>query len=177
MDPLTLAISTILGKYAIDKGATLLKEAGQAAANAAGKLFEKVMQRLKADPAEAKNAEHFERNPEGYKIPISDAIDEKLKADPNLAAELRSLVEEFQRASGTTIINTGSGAVATHGGVAAGAGGVAVGGNVGGSLVTGNNNRIEDKRQTINRSGGVDISGTANITGDVTGRDDVKSDK
>ena len=30
MDPLTLAISTLLGKYAIDKGATLLKEAGQA---------------------------------------------------------------------------------------------------------------------------------------------------
>ncbi|HEY4722138.1 MAG TPA: hypothetical protein VII92_09845, partial [Anaerolineae bacterium] len=116
------------------------------------------------------------QNPEGYKASMADAIDEKLKADPNLAAELKSLVEEFQRASGMTIINTGSGAVATHGGVAAGAGGVAVGGSVGGSIITGNNNRVDDHRQTINRSGGVDINGTANITGDVAGRDDVKSD-
>lgn len=32
MDPLTVAIIDVLGKYAIDQGITLLKEAGQAAA-------------------------------------------------------------------------------------------------------------------------------------------------
>ena len=164
MDPLTLAISTILGKYAIDKGATLLKEAGQAAANAAGKLFDKVMQHLKADPAEAKNAERFEQNPEGYKAPMADAIDEKLKADPNLAAELKSLVEEFERARP--------------------AGGISIMGNTTGDIMIGSNVKLNDNSGVINiggtynttstqnRSGGTDINASnVDVDGDVTGRD------
>ena len=173
MDPLTSTVVTLLGKYAIDKGASLLKEAGQAAADAAGKLFQKVMDRLKADPAEAKNAERFEQNPEGYQAPVADAVDEKVKSDPDFAAQLQALLEEFdkaQKAAGVSIVNTGSGAVATQGGVAAGAGGVAVGGNVSGGIILGSDNTVTNQ----SRSGGVDITapgGSANIQGDVVGRD------
>jgi len=170
MDPLTTTDVTILGKYAIDKGATLLKEAGQAVADAAGKLFQKVIERLKADPAEAKNAERFEQNPEAFKPAIEAAVDETVKADPGFAAQLKALLDEFdaaQKAAGVMIVNTGSGAVASQGGVAAGAGGVAVGGNVSGGIILGSGN-------TVTRSGGVDINasgGTLNIEGDVVGRD------
>ena len=148
MDPLTTAVVTILGKYAIDKGASLLKEAGKGVADAAGRLFDKVMQRLKADPAEAKNAERFETNPQGYEQPVADAVEEKMKSDPSFAAELKALLDAFaaaQKTAGVTIVNTGSGAVATQGGAAAGAGGVAVGGNVSGGIVVGDHNVVVER--------------------------------
>ncbi|MFN8596419.1 MAG: hypothetical protein U0559_09585 [Anaerolineae bacterium] len=174
MDPLTTAVTTLLGKYAIDKGATLIKEAGQAAANVAAKLFEKVLTRLKADPAEAKNADRFEQNPTGYAAPIADAVDEKLKSDPNFAAEIRHLLEEFEGARiihGDVIDQSGSGAIATNGGVAAGAGGAAASG--GGIAIVDNRQTLE-RSTTINKSGGVDIDATnVDVDGDVTGRDKV----
>ena len=169
MDPLTTAVVTILGKYAVDKGASLLKEAGQAAADAAGKLFQKVMERLKADPAEARNAERFEKNPEAYQAPIADAVDEKVKSDADFAAQLKALLAEYEKAASVSITQTGSGAVATGGSVAAGAGGIAVGGNVSGGIIVGSGDTV-----TQTRTGGVDINapgGTVNIEGDVVGRD------
>jgi hypothetical protein len=141
MDPIVTAIGIILGKYAIDKGATLLKEGGEAVAKAAGNLFTKIITRLKADPAEVKNAERFEQNPEAFKPALEAAVADQMKADPNFAAELKALVESFDKAqqvAGVSIVNTGSGAVATNGGVAAGAGGIAVGGNVNGGINLGN---------------------------------------
>ena len=51
-----------------------------------------------------------------------------------IASELARLLEVAKRQSSETIINTGSGAVATSGGVAAGAGGVAVRGDVQGGI-------------------------------------------
>ena len=161
MDPLTTTITTILGKYAIDKGATLIKEAGQTAANVAAKLFEKVIHRLRADPTEAKNADRFEQNPDGYKAPIADAIDEQMKTDPNFAAEIKQLLEEFERmrisVSTTTV-------TASHGSVA-------VGGSVGESISVSN-----QETTTKNQSGGVAIEADAvNVSGDMVAGDKVKS--
>jgi hypothetical protein len=132
IDPLTMVVVDILGKYVIDKGATLLKEAGQSAVQAAAKLFEQVMNRLKADPAETKNAERFEQNPEVYQAPIADALAEKVKNDPDFAAQLAALLKEYERALSRdeSSIQVGSGAAAMQGGVAAGEGGVAIAGNV-----------------------------------------------
>ena len=177
MDPLAAAISTILGKYAIDKGATLLKEAGNAAADKAAELFQKVMDRLKADPSEAKNAQRFEENPEGYRTVIADAVKDKLATDPNFAAEVKALVEQFTQVAGpagASILNLGSGAIATQGGVAAGQGGAAAG--PGGIAVvgtlSGSANINNDQSQTNIRSGGTDIDADqVDVGGDVTGRD------
>jgi len=137
IDPLTILVVDVLGKYVVDKGATLLKEAGQAAAQAASQLCEFVLTRLKADPADARNAEHFKENPEGYQTPITDAIAEKTKSDPDFAAQLSALLEEYKKAtnsSAETNINAASGVVATQGGIAAGVGSVAVAGNVKGGI-------------------------------------------
>jgi len=135
-----MVVVDVLGKYAADKGATLLKEAGQATVHAAAQLFDRVMARLKADPADARNAEHFEQNPEGYQVPVADAIAEKLKTDADFATQLTALLKDYQHAISAvsaSSINMGSvdsGAVALQGGIAAGKGGAAVAGNVQGGI-------------------------------------------
>ena len=137
IDPLTMVVVDILGKYVVDKGATLLKEVGQSAAQAASLLFEKAMARLKADPAEVRNAERFEQNPEGYRTPVAEAIAEKVKNDSDFAAQLTALLEDYKKASNAvdaSSIKVGSGAVAMQGGVAAGEGGVAVSGEIQGGI-------------------------------------------
>jgi hypothetical protein len=163
MEPLTGIIMTVLGKYAIDKGVGLIKEAGKAAADVAGKLFAKVMEKLKADPGEARNAERYEKDPKTFEAPVAAAVDEKIKADPNFAQELQQLVEQFKQAGGASLIASNITATASGGGTAVG--NIQVGGNAG---------NISIGSTTTNRSGGVDISpsgGTVNITGDVVGRD------
>ena len=135
MDPLTMLVVDILGKYVVDKGATLVKEAGQSAAQAASQLFEKAMARLKADPAEARNAERFEQNPEGYRIPVAEAIAEKVKNDSDFAAQLTALLEDYKKAIITVdTSNVNTNVSATQGSAAAGKGGVAVVGNVQGGI-------------------------------------------
>ena len=140
IDPLTMLVVNVLGKYVVDKGATLLKEAGQAAAQAASQLCEYVLTRLKADPAEAKNTEHFEKNPEGYKTHVTDAIAANMKSDPDFATQLSDLLQQYQKAvsSNESAIKATSGVVATQGGIAAGVGGVAVAGNVAGGITISN---------------------------------------
>ena len=141
IDPLTMLVVDVLGKYVVDKGATLLKEAGQSAVQAAAQLFEQVMNRLKTDPAEAKNAERFEKNPKDYQAAVADALAEKMKNDPEFASRLAALLEDYQKAIyrvDTSSIKVGSGAIAMPGGIAAGEGGVAVAGNVQGGITLNN---------------------------------------
>jgi len=145
MDPLTSAVVAVIGKYAVDKGATLLKEAGQAAVEAAAKLFEKVIGRLRADPAEAKNAERFEKNPDEFKAPVAASVEEKMQAEPDFAAEIKKLFEEFQRAAGAagvSQVSTGSTATASQGSTAVGS--IQVGGDVAGGINIGSGSKPKD---------------------------------
>ena len=149
-EPLILLVVDVLGKYIVDHGVTLMKEAGQAAVQAASQLYEFVLEQLKADPADARNAERFEENPQGYKTPIADAIVEKTKADPEFASQLSALLDAYRdasRLSAEMMINAASGVVATQNGIAAGAGGVVVDGNVrGGITITNTQTRYSAER-------------------------------
>jgi hypothetical protein len=114
MDPLSTTVITILGKYVIDKGVELTKEIGPKAVEAAAKLFQKVMEHLGKDPADAKNMERFEKKPEDYKAPVADALEEHIKKDAAFAAEIRQLLAQYQSAApagapGTTIITQTAG--------------------------------------------------------------------
>ncbi len=161
MDPLTVAVTTILGKYAIDKGATLLKEAGKAAADAAGKLFQKVIDRLKADPTEAKNADRFEKDPVKHQELMSEVLDEKVKTDPNFRTDLSALLQEYKQSGGVEIIGSPIG-----GDVFMGDSAFKIGGDVDGAIQYGGSNN------TINTRGGTNITASqVDINGDVTGRD------
>jgi hypothetical protein len=91
---------------------------------------------LKADPTDARTATRFEENPEGYRIPVADAITEKAESGPDFAAQLSALLQEYQKAVSlhASPMKMTSGAVATHGGIAAGEDGVA--GSLTGSRVS-----------------------------------------
>jgi len=127
MDLVIANVVAVLGKYAIDKGAALINEGKQAAADAARQIYDAVMDRLKADPAEAKTAERFETDPDGYKAPVKDALTEAVQADPTFGDQLQSLLAQLEEAAPGTLqqIVSGSGAAAANSSVAAGAGGAA----------------------------------------------------
>ncbi len=167
MDPLTTVVVGILTKFATDGGVDILKKAGQAAADAAGKVFNGVMHKLKGDPRFGWIAEQFAKDPETYKTPVADAVEEEVKADPKFAAELKALVEAFdkaQKAAGVSIVNTGSGDVFA--------------GDNAFKVDTNYGNITYGGTHTTNRSGGTDInaqSGDINISGDVVGG--TKTDK
>ncbi len=100
-----------------------------------------------------RTAQKFPENPEGYKAPLTDALDEAVQADADLAAKLKALLEEYEAAAkehaaamGTRYqaILTGSGAIAQGpGATAAGASGVAVGGDVQGGIHLGRKEKDE----------------------------------
>jgi hypothetical protein len=115
MEPLAVAVATVLGKYAIDQGATLLKEAGEAAVAVAGRLFQKVIDRLKADPTETKNADRFVKNPADYQTAVADALNEQMQSDAQFTAEVQALMHEYGQAytsSGSSIVINGNDAFA-----------------------------------------------------------------
>lgn len=126
MEIVVAEVVAILGRYAIDKGEALLKDAGQAAADAARNLYDTVIARLKDDPATKVIAEGFETKPDGYQQPVEDALQKKVDADPALAAQLQALMESLKHATPAamwSILVSGSGAVAIDHSNAVGKGG------------------------------------------------------
>ncbi len=153
MDPITISVVTILGKYALDKGVELGKAVGPQALETAREMFGMVLERVrKVDP---RTADRFPQNPQGYQAPMEDVLQETLQADPDFAAELKALIEDYEEAaqkyaaaSGTSYSATleGSGAIAQGpGAVAAGERGVAIGGDAQGPIITGDNSEIGRK--------------------------------
>jgi hypothetical protein len=151
MDPLTVTVVTILGKYAIDKGVELGRAVGPQALDTAKEIFKMVLERVKKE--EPRTAEKFPENPEGYQAPMQDVLEETVESDREFAAQLRRLVEEYKAAkasyqsdSGTSYEAKlkGSGAIAQGAGASAtGERGVSVGGDVTGPIVTGDKGEVE----------------------------------
>ncbi len=98
MDPVVAAVITIIGKYAIDKGAELAKEAGPKAVEIAEKLFKKVVERFSKNPADAQNLEKFEQKPDTYQAPVADALEEQMK-DATFANEIKQLLAQYKAAA------------------------------------------------------------------------------
>lgn len=129
MELLVSQVVGVLVGYAADRGAKLAAEGGRAAIDVAERMFRKVIDRLKGDPAQTTNADGFEANPQGYKTPVEDALRAQVEQDPAFGEELRGLLEALQKVapSAVSLVVTGSGAAAAQGGVAAGQGGAAAG--------------------------------------------------
>ena len=147
MDPITISIVTVLGKYALDKAGELGKEVGPKALETAREMFGMVLERLRRDPKGEVIAGEFEQDPETYQKPVEKGLAEATQADPDFGAQLKALLTQYEEAAkehaaatGTSYQATlsGSGAIAQGtGAVAAGAGGVAVGGDVEGGIHVG----------------------------------------
>jgi hypothetical protein len=141
MDPMLTPIVVILGKYALDKGGELAKEVGPKALETAKAMFQTVLERIGQKKAET--AAEFPNDPETYQKPLEKALEAEAQADPDFAAQLKTLLAEYEEAAqahaaatGKTYQATvkGSGAVAQDDSVAAGKGGFAIKGDVHGGI-------------------------------------------
>jgi hypothetical protein len=141
MDPLSLATSvvTILSPYLVKVGEKAAEEIGSILPEGVGKVWTTIMAKFRGNVVAEAAVKDFVNSPGDQlsQSSFANQLRNLLEAEPALATELARLLDEAKRQSGGTIINTGSGAVATSGSVAAGAGGMAVGGDVRGNISIG----------------------------------------
>lgn len=147
-DPWTAYVMMVLGKYAIDKGATLTKEVGPQATEKAGMMLQKALTYLRRNPKGEIVADEFEEDPDACAKLMEKKLDELLQANADLKTELAALLTQYEVA--TKEYNpTYQGMVVDSGALAQGVGATAVsGGGVNiqggssGSIITGSGNTI-----------------------------------
>jgi hypothetical protein len=128
MDPLTVSVVTILGKYALDKGAALGKAVGPQALETVRSMFGMVLTKVRQ--TDLRTADTFPENPEGYAAPMQDVLQETLEADPDLTEALKAHLATYHNAA--TAYTTASGtsyraSLAGDGAIAQGEGATAAG--------------------------------------------------
>ena len=138
MDPVTIATAAVafLSPYLLEGGKAAAKKAGESLWAALERRFkdkpvpETALKDLQADPQDPDN-----------QAALRKELKKALTTDADFMAAVTRLLEQAEAeaaAAGQQISLTGSGAIAVgNGAVAAGAGGVAVGGDVKGSITTG----------------------------------------
>lgn len=126
--------------YLVKAGEKAAEAAGAKLPDAVAKLWKAVATRFRGVPAAETAAADLAAAPEepDNQTAFRKELRKALGAVPAFAAEFQRLLDETRAEAGDRIVNTSSGAVATHGSVAAGAGEIAVGGDVHGNVVVGN---------------------------------------
>ena len=150
LDPITVGIITVLGKYALDKGVELGKEVGPKALERAKETFTAALDRLRNDSTSEVIVNEYEKDPETYAKPLEKKLDAVVKEDPVFKTQMETLLKQYDEAAtehaattGTSYyaVLAGSGAIAQGAGAkAVGERGVIVEGDVSGNIITGNNN-------------------------------------
>lgn len=128
MEPISTAVVTIITGFLMKGAGAVAETAGEAVAEAARSLAQTVLNRLRADPAEQRTVERYERDPTAQAPAIEQAIADQVAADKSFAAQLQELVTAYEEAK------QGSGGV-----------GVEVRGNVGGSIQAGDHGVLVDR--------------------------------
>jgi hypothetical protein len=141
MDPLTLATTAVsfLSPYLVKAGEKAAEQVGKKLPDTVGKMWNAITARFKDKPAAEEAVKDLVAKPDDQlnQSAFANQLRKVLESEPAFAAELERLLNSAQSEGGDTIINIGSGAVATKGGVAAGAGGVAIKGDVHGDITLG----------------------------------------
>lgn len=146
LDPITTPIAIMLGKYALDKGAELGKDVGPKALDTVKEMYAATLDHLRRTPKGEVIADEFVEDPETFEKPLVKKLEQAARDEPDFADRLEMLWQQFeeeraayQAAQGVSYQATAtSGAVAQgEGATAVGERGVNVGGDVGGSIVTG----------------------------------------
>ncbi len=147
MDPVTLAtaVTALLVPALSNVAQTAVTQAEQHMPEYVSQLWSSILAHFKDKPAAEDSVHELQANAADIDNQEAFAVQLKklLKTDPAFAVELENLFHGAQVASGLS--NTGSGGVAAQGSVASGADGIAVGGNVGGNIILGNYNRVNDR--------------------------------
>lgn len=146
MDPTLLAnaVTSFLAVALARVAQTVVDQAQQKLPEEVNRLWNSIAARFKGNSAAEGSAQDLKANAKDSDNQEAFALQlrKMLKEDPTFARELEKLYRTAQPSAGP--VNEGSGAIAMQGGTASGAGGIAVGGNVGGSIILGNDNRVND---------------------------------
>lgn len=113
MDPITVSIIIILGKYALDKGVELGKAVGPDALKTAKEMFNMVLERVGKKKPEM--AADYAEDPETNQKPMEKALDAQVTADKDFAAQLKALLEQYEQAAQAHAQATGQAYTATAG--------------------------------------------------------------
>jgi hypothetical protein len=145
MDPITVAVVTVLGKYALDKGAKLAIEIGPQALETVKEMFGMVLARVREEPRGEVIAEEFEADPETYEKPLARKVEAATAADAAFARDLRSLYETFAAQAQAHAAQTGT----TYSAHLVGDGAIAEGDNAmaggkGATVIRGHGNVVGD---------------------------------
>jgi predicted DsbA family dithiol-disulfide isomerase len=133
----------ILGKYALDKGVELGKEVGPKALDTAKDIFTIALDHLRQNPKTEVIVEEFEQDPESAQQLLQKKLAETLQSDPDFAASLKTMLEQYEQAAKEHAVATGttyqalvsnSTAAIGAGAAAASKGSAAVSGNVEGGI-------------------------------------------
>lgn len=136
MDPISSTVASIVTGFLIKGAGTITETVGPAVADAARSIAQAVLDRLKADPGEARTVERYERDPANQQSAVEGAIADLVAADQAFAVQLEALVATYEQAKAAT------------GGV-----GVELHGNVGGSVQTGDHGTLIDRNTGTVRIG------------------------
>ena len=128
MDPISMTIASIITGFLVRTADGVTETVGTAVTDAARTIAQTVLDRLKADPAEAKTVERYEREPEKLEPSIAVAINDLVTRDEALKTQLDALLQGYEQAKERA------------GGV-----GVEIHGNVEGSVQSGNDNVQSDR--------------------------------
>jgi hypothetical protein len=138
MDPLTLATTAVcfIAPYLIKAGGKVFETVGEKSVDS---LWRAITAKFTGKPAAEEATKDLITKPDDQLVQsaFANQLRKVLEAEPVFATEFERLLAGAQNAVGDTILNTGSGAVATRGGVATGKGGVAISGDVHGNIIAG----------------------------------------
>ncbi len=158
MEPVTIekAVVAFLSSYLIEGGKAVTKKTGEAFLATLEQHFED-----KTAAWEALKDMRNDSQDSDVQASLRLQIKKGIKADEAFAAELAGLLEKVEAVTPATYQAAvyGSGAIAQgKGATAAGAGGMAVGGSVGGSIIMGDGNLIDDHSSSRVQKGGIRAS-------------------
>lgn len=92
---LAAAVIVVLGPY-LSKGAEeFVKLAGKEAFEGAKKLYAMLRERLKGDDEATTNLDLYEKKPDRYTAVLTSVLEDKFAADPALASEVRTLLDQL----------------------------------------------------------------------------------
>lgn len=93
MDPIAITAATLVAKWAAEG---MVKEAAKSAWEGLKKIYDAVRVKFTGDKESSEVLQRLEQKPasEARTHELAEVLDERLKADPAFAKELRHLVEE-----------------------------------------------------------------------------------